>query len=171
MLIEIDERTADAILGAYYAVGNEGEVKLCNPFTTAQSCPNCKTISNAEIRQILLDLYCKYDKEKVQYNQNYLVDEKQTKENIAKYREPFDMWLSIKGAPLAHYEINKICEFVDEFGKQWVLEAMDITGANGKCKLGYTHTILNNWRTDGRETVKPVKKESTIEELLQKWED
>lgn len=91
--------------------------------------------------------------------------------NKDKYKEVLDMWLNIKGAPLAYYEIQKLCELVNQYGKQWVLEAMDLTGENGKCRLSYTHTILNNWKTDGRDLViKPTKKESGIEDLLKQWD-
>lgn len=89
-----------------------------------------------------------------------------------RYSAALDMWASIKGAPLSYFELNKVCDLVKEFGKQWVLEAMEITGEQGKCKLGYTHTILNNWKTDGKgENEAFAKQESTVNDLVKKWND
>ncbi len=97
---------------------------------------------------------------------------KEMEQNQEMYREAFDKWASIKGATLSYFEIEKVCQFVNEFGKQWVLEAMDITGEQGKCKLGYTHTILNNWKSDGKgENEDFVKKQTSVNELAKKWRD
>lgn len=97
---------------------------------------------------------------------------KEMERNKEKYKQALDTWANIKGATLSYFELNKVCDFVNEFGLQWVLEAMEITGEQGKCKLGYTHTILNNWKTEGKGENKAfAKKETDISDLLKKWDD
>lgn len=103
-------------------------------------------------------------------NENIKTEEMER--NKEKYKQALDTWANIKGSTLSYFELNKVCDFVNEFGLQWVLEAMEITGEQGKCKLGYTHTILNNWQAEGKGENKAfAKKETDISDLLKKWDD
>ncbi len=52
---------------------------------------------------------------------------------------------------MSEYELTTVCELVDRYGIQWVLDAIGITGDAGKPNLRYTKAILNNWHTDGRD--------------------
>ena len=91
-------------------------------------------------------------------------------ERKEKYGPAIDKWESITAQPLSEYELTTVCELVDRYGAQWVLDAIGITGDAGKPNLRYTKAILNNWHTDGRDGM--VKKSTakrgddmTIEEL------
>lgn len=122
-----------------------------------------------ENQKNLLSIYGKYQtaKEK-EMSPDWLTPTEEQK-LIKESRKAIDKWESIKAAPLSYYELNKVCELVADYGIQWVLEAMDITGDNGKSRLSYTMTILNSWKTNGRDNQK--KRSSTVEDLLAKWDD
>lgn len=44
----------------------------------------------------------------------------------------------------------KLGEAVDEYGQEWVVEAIQLTALAGKSRLDYTLGILKNWRSNGR---------------------
>lgn len=131
-----------------------------------------RSLAQCEEQEALLGLYGKYRGALDVQEYNLAKADKQFEENFEGYRKAIEKWESIKAAPLSRFELERTCELVNDYGLDWVLEAMDITGDNGKCRLGYTATILNNWKTDGRDSGNvPAQKELSVEELLSKWED
>ena len=73
----------------------------------------------------------------------------------------------IKGAPLNGHEMRRITELVEAYGIQWVLDALEIMGDSGKCKINFLNGILQNWKADGRSGVKKPK--SPFSEEAEKW--
>lgn len=131
-----------------------------------------RNLVQCEEQVALLGLYGKYKSAFDTQEYNLAKADKQFKENFEDYRKAMAKWESIKAAPLSRFELERTCELVNDYGIDWVLEAMDITGDNGKCRLGYAITILNNWKTDGRDGDNvQTQKELSVEELLAKWED
>lgn len=89
-------------------------------------------------------------------------------EQKEKYGPAIDKWESITAKPLSEYELRTVCELVDRYGAQWVLDAIGVAGDAGKPSLRYTKAILNNWHTDGRDAKKSAAKrdeDMTIDEL------
>lgn len=146
MLIEITEKEANTIVRA------------------------AMDLPQGEVQNTLLGLYGKYQLaiEDEQAKEEF-IDPVKKEEFMRTQRKAINKWESIKAAPLSYYELNKVCELVTDYGIQWVLEAMDITGNNGKSRLSYTMTILNSWKTNGRDNQK--KQSSSVEDLLAKWDD
>lgn len=68
-----------------------------------------------------------------------------------KYGGCIEAFERIKAAPLSPHEIDRITELVDEYGGEWVQDALKVTGDAGKCKINFTEGVLRNWRTNGRE--------------------
>ena len=89
-------------------------------------------------------------------------------ERKEKYGSAIAKWESVTAQPLSEHELTTVCELVDRYGIQWVLDAIGITGDAGQPNLRYTKGILNNWHTEGRDAKKPAAKrddDMTIEEL------
>lgn len=144
LLINIDMKTAEILFKA---------VKLLDDHKEAS---------------VLYDIYTKVKEEE---ERKVAFHNEGTEEHVRKYREVLDLWLAIKVSPLSHFEIDQLCDLVNEYGKNWVLEALTITGQNGKCRLSYARTILSNWKTNGKEANKSFSQPSTVEQLLDKWND
>ena len=79
-----------------------------------------------------------------------------------KYGPAINQWERIVARGLSAYELDKICELVNQYGGQWVIDAMAKAGDNGKQKLGYVQGVLSNWQTGGREA---KKQEDTREDI------
>lgn len=73
----------------------------------------------------------------------------------------------IKGAPLNGHEMRRITELVEDYGIQWMLDALEVMGDSGKCKINFLNGILQNWKADGRSGVKKPK--SPFSEEAEKW--
>lgn len=73
----------------------------------------------------------------------------------------------IKGAPLNGHEMRRITELVEDYGIQWVLDALEVMGDSGKCKINFLNGILQNWKADGRSGVK--KQKSPFSEEAEQW--
>lgn len=71
-------------------------------------------------------------------------------ENAEAYAKAADLFGSIKGAPLSPFEIDRTVELVDDYGLQWVLDALREMGNNGVVKINYAEAVLARWRAEGR---------------------
>lgn len=73
-----------------------------------------------------------------------------------KYGAAIGQWEDVMGKLLTNFELESVCALVDEYGGQWVIDAMRVTGEAGKSSLRFVKGVLNNWKTEGREAKKPV---------------
>lgn len=51
---------------------------------------------------------------------------------------------------LTTHEIARLSALANDFGKEWVVEAIQIAGDNGISKIGYVEGILRKWRKSGK---------------------
>lgn len=72
----------------------------------------------------------------------------------------------IKGAPLNGHEMRRITELVEDYGIQWVLDALEIMGDSGKCKINFLNGILQNWKADGKQA---KRQKSPFSEEAERW--
>lgn len=78
-------------------------------------------------------------------------------EKAEAYAKAADLFGSIKGAPLSPFEIDRTVELVDDYGLQWVLDALRNMGDHGVVKINYAEATLANWRSNGRSArSKPI---------------
>ena len=81
-----------------------------------------------------------------------------------KYGECIRIFESLKGAPLNAVEMQVLPGLVDSYGREWVKDALTITGKAGKSALRYTEGILKDWRANGRDEEQRKKTAQTDEE-------
>ena len=76
-------------------------------------------------------------------------------ENRYRYGEAIALYEKIKGAPMSPTELDRLTDMVDEYGVEWVLDALKITSQTEGCRsrIGYTQGILRNWKQNGRDDV------------------
>lgn len=72
----------------------------------------------------------------------------------------------IKGAPLNGHEMRRITELVEDYGIQWVLDALEVMGDSGKCKINFLNGILQNWKADGKRA---KRQKSPFSEEAERW--
>ena len=72
----------------------------------------------------------------------------------------------IKGAPLNGHEMRRITELVEDYGIQWVLDALEVMGDSGKCKINFLNGILQNWKADGKQA---KRQKSPFSEEAERW--
>lgn len=79
-------------------------------------------------------------------------------ENRYRYGEAIALYEKIKGAPMSPGELDRLMALVDEYGTDWVRDALKITSQTEGCRsrIGYTQGILRNWKQNGRDSVPAV---------------
>lgn len=82
------------------------------------------------------------------------------------YVSSINKFEEIKAAPLTRYEIHRVIELAEEFGGQWVNEALDIMADAGKCRIDYAAGILKNWKADGKQA---KRQKSPFSEEAERW--
>ncbi len=92
-----------------------------------------------------------------------------------KYGGAYEKWERTIARLLTPTELDTIPQYVDKYGEQWVIDAMQLAAVSGKCNLRYVEGILKSWLSEGRDTPcrgrdtkKPTAKrgdDMTIEEL------
>lgn len=85
-----------------------------------------------------------------------------------KYGGAYEKWERTIARLLTPTELDTIPQYVDKYGEQWVVDAMQIAAVSGKCNLRYVEGILKSWLAEGRDAKKPAAKrgdDMTIEEL------
>lgn len=85
-----------------------------------------------------------------------------------KYGGAYEKWERTIARLLTPTELDAISQYVDKYGEQWVIDAMQLAAVSGKCNLRYVEGILKSWLAEGRDAKKPVAKrdnDMTIEEL------
>jgi len=85
-----------------------------------------------------------------------VLSDEEIEERQKKYGDAIGQWEKILARPLTPFELGDICALVDEYGGQWVVDAMSVAGRAGKPKLNYVQGTLNKWKTDGRDAKKPA---------------
>jgi len=58
-------------------------------------------------------------------------------------------------------EYERLIDDIDEYGVEWVKEAITRAVIQGKRKLGYIEAILNNWKVNGYDEYKTKNKVNT----------
>ena len=82
------------------------------------------------------------------------------------YLTVFSLFRLIKDSPLTEVEKNMLVSFVNEYGKDWTVEALNIMGCNKAKTLVYPKNILHRWRTEGKDTLPPWKKKQAQTERI-----
>ncbi len=79
-----------------------------------------------------------------------------------KYGPALGQWEDVIGRLLTAFELEDVCALVNEYGGQWVIDAMRVAGEAGKSSLRFVKGVLNNWKTDGREAKKPAQSDVNV---------
>ena len=79
-----------------------------------------------------------------------------------KYGDSIGQWENVLGRPLTPFELEDVCALVNEYGGQWVIDAMRVAGEAGKSSLRFVKGVLNNWKTDGRKAKKPAQSDVNV---------
>lgn len=79
-----------------------------------------------------------------------------------KYGPALGQWEDVIGRLLTTFELEDVCALVNEYGGQWVIDAMRVAGEAGKSSLRFVKGVLNNWKTDGREAKKPAQSDVNV---------
>lgn len=139
------------------------ENKVDNVHTMSTQCP--KNVLVEKETEIELELEKELEKE---------IEQQKEKENrvvVVDIQECIKKFESIKGTLITEFEINTIKKLLEDYSKEWVLDALEVMGKAGKIKLGYVEGILNNWKTEGRNRKsQKEREEEKYQEELMKWQ-
>lgn len=85
------------------------------------------------------------------------------------YSSAISLFESIKAQPLTEFEIRHIIDMVDVYSEQWTLDALDVMGSAGKCRVDFAEGVLRNWKADGREAYKARKAKNPFSPEAEAW--
>lgn len=85
-----------------------------------------------------------------------LLSSEEIEERQEKYGDSIGQWEQVLARPLSPFELDDICGLVNEYGGQWVMDAMRVAGEANKLSLRFVKGVLNNWQTEGRDAKKPA---------------
>ena len=75
----------------------------------------------------------------------------QSKQSKAEYLQAVRLLESVKGAPLSGYELERVIDFVKEYGVDLVCGAFKEMGDCNAFGMRYAQRILEDWRRHGRK--------------------
>lgn len=76
-------------------------------------------------------------------------------------KEVLDIYMNNINYSINSIEYERLIDDIDEYGVEWVKEAITRAVMQGKRKLGYIEAILNNWKVNGYDEYKTKNKVNT----------
>lgn len=151
--------------GAFYLnqvknmVGSESEsakrVRKHRNKTKALQCNETETQNETtDIRDKIIDIRDKRIDIRVIDKENATTTDIQKKEVI-------DIYMNNINYSINSIEYERLIDDIDEYGVEWVKEAITRAVIQGKRKLGYIEAILNNWKVNGYDEYKTKNKVNT----------
>lgn len=77
-------------------------------------------------------------------------------------KEVIDIYMNNINYSINSIEYERLIDDIDEYGVEWVKEAITRAVMQGKRKLGYIEAILNNWKVNGYDEYKTKNKVNTV---------
>lgn len=136
---------------------NKTKVLQCNETETQKKQLCNKSVTQNEttdIRDKIIDIRDKRIDIRVIDKENATTTDLQKKEVI-------DIYMNNINYSINSIEYERLIDDIDEYGVEWVKEAITRAVMQGKRKLGYIEAILNNWKVNGYDEYKTKNKVNT----------
>lgn len=78
-----------------------------------------------------------------------VIDKENENNNTTALKEIINIYMNNINYSVSSIEYEKLVSDIDEYGAEWVKEAITRAVMQGKRKLGYIEAILNNWKVNG----------------------
>lgn len=78
-----------------------------------------------------------------------VIDKENENDTTTALKEIINIYMNNINYSVSSIEYEKLVNDVDEYGAEWVKEAITRAVMQGKRKLGYIEAILNNWKVNG----------------------
>lgn len=136
---------------------NKTKALQCNETETQKKQLCNKSVTQNEttdIRDKIIDIRDKRIDIRVIDKENATITDIQKKEVI-------DIYMNNINYSINSIEYERLIDDIDEYGVEWVKEAITRAVIQGKRKLGYIEAILNNWKVNGYDEYKTKNKVNT----------
>lgn len=90
-----------------------------------------------------------------------VIDKENATTTDLQKREVIDIYMNNINYSINSIEYERLIDDIDEYGVEWVKEAITRAVMQGKRKLGYIEAILNNWKVNGYDEYKTKNKVNT----------
>lgn len=90
-----------------------------------------------------------------------VIDKENATTTDFKKKEVIDIYMNNINYSINSIEYERLIDDIDEYGVEWVKEAITRAVMQGKRKLGYIEAILNNWKVNGYDEYKTKNKVNT----------
>lgn len=90
-----------------------------------------------------------------------VIDKENATTTDLQKKEVIDIYMNNINYSINSIEYERLIDDIDEYGVEWVKEAITRAVIQGKRKLGYIEAILNNWKVNGYDEYKTKNKVNT----------
>lgn len=90
-----------------------------------------------------------------------VIDKENATTTDIQKKEVIDIYMNNINYSINSIEYERLIDDIDEYGVEWVKEAITRAVMQGKRKLGYIEAILNNWKVNGYDEYKTKNKVNT----------
>lgn len=90
-----------------------------------------------------------------------VIDKENATTTDIQKKEVIDIYMNNINYSINSIEYERLIDDIDEYGVEWVKEAITRAVIQGKRKLGYIEAILNNWKVNGYDEYKTKNKINT----------
>lgn len=90
-----------------------------------------------------------------------VIDKENATTTDLQKKEVIDIYMNNINYSINSIEYERLIDDIDEYGVEWVKEAITRAVMQGKRKLGYIEAILNNWKVNGYDEYKTKNKVNT----------
>lgn len=90
-----------------------------------------------------------------------VIDKENATTTDIQKKEVIDIYMNNINYSINSIEYERLIDDIDEYGVEWVKEAITKAVMQGKRKLGYIEAILNNWKVNGYDEYKTKNKVNT----------
>lgn len=91
-----------------------------------------------------------------------VIDKENATTTDLQKKEVIDIYMNNINYSINSIEYERLIDDIDEYGVEWVKEAITRAVMQGKRKLGYIEAILNNWKVNGYDEYKTKNKVNTV---------
>lgn len=90
-----------------------------------------------------------------------VIDKENATTTDLQKKEVIDIYMNNINYSINSIEYERLIDDIDEYGVEWVKEAITRAVMQGKRKLGYIEAILNKWKVNGYDEYKTKNKVNT----------
>ena len=90
-----------------------------------------------------------------------VIDKENATTTDIQKKEVIDIYMNNINYSINSIEYERLIDDIDDYGVEWVKEAITRAVIQGKRKLGYIEAILNNWKVNGYDEYKTKNKVNT----------